>query len=394
MKIIFVDEGIDRVGGVERTVSTLANQLSLNNDVKVISEVKTSLNPYYSYTTQIKRFYLNDYTKSKAKKRNKKDLLYFICRTPEKAVEKLRMPQKIKTTISQFLTQADVIVFGRIHTALHFLRYFKKYELNAKVVVRDAMFLNYYSKHMQRKIKKYFSKYVNHFIVSSDESLEAYTRFFHGSSIKLKKIYNPLGIKPVCSYKYNSKTIISIGRMDKQKGYDALIDAFKFVYSKHPDWKLEIYGDGSYKKKIKQLIEKENLEKSVFLKPSTKNVVEVFNRSSIFVLASRYEGYANVLVEALACGIPSISYDWLMGVNEIIKDDVNGKIVSLENRRNYMHGKNDPEDIKKLADCINYLIENKEVCDKMVKNSISIQESRNPKKIMQEWQNIILKEKK
>lgn len=396
MKIVIIDEGIDRIGGVERTINTLANRLIKSYSVDIFSENKTSQEPYYTYNPKVKRIYFWDDTISRAKKRKKKDFFYYLLRFPEKVKAQKTKTKKIRKIVENDLTTADVILFGRMHIALHYLKYFDKNKIKAKVVVRDAIFLDYYPKSIIRKIKKYYSQFVDILIVSSDESKKNYEVFFEktNSRIEIIKIYNPLGIKPHTGYDFSKKSIISMGRIEMQKGYDALVAAFKIVHSKHPDWKLEIYGDGSYKKEIKRLIKRENLEKSVFLKPSTKNVVEVFNRSSIFVMSSRYEGYANVLVEALACGIPSISYDWLMGVDEIIKDGVNGKIVSLKNRKDYMYGKNDPEDIRNLANCINYLIENKDVCDKMIKNSILIQESRNPEKIMQEWQNIILKEKK
>ena len=106
-------------------------------------------------------------------------------------------------------------------------------------------------------------------------------------------------------------------------------------------------------------------------------------------MSSRYEGYANSLVEALACGIPSISYDWLTGPDEIIKNNVNGLIVNVENRIKFLSGEVNSHDINELAKAIIHLIENQDVCKKLSENSIKIVESSDKNKIIAEWEKII-----
>ena len=392
MKIAIVDEGIDRIGGVERTICTLANKLSEHHVVKVFSEMKTSKEPYYEYKSQITREYLWNDESSRAKKRKKKDLWYYCIRFPEKIKAKRIKKQKIKQIVENELPKYDIILFGRIHIALHYLKYFAKHNIHAKVIVRDAIFLEYYSKKIQKKIKKYFDLFVDVLVISSEESKKSYNRFFQGSKIKIVKIYNPLGINPVIQSDYLSHTIVTLGRMEKQKGYDNLIMAFKLVHKKNPEWKLEFYGDGSYKKKLQKLVKKYHLENSVHFNPSTKNVVEVFNRSALFVMPSRYEGYANTLVEAISCGIPSISYNWLRGVDEIINHK-NGMIVKLQDRKQYMKGNNNQLDIQNFAQAINSYIGNPNLYCKISKEAKRIIESRKPDTIIKQWEETLLNSK-
>jgi len=167
---------------------------------------------------------------------------------------------------------------------------------------------------------------------------------------------------------------------------------YKKVLKIHPDWKLNIYGNGNYEQKIIEFIKKNGLEGKIGLLPSTKNVVEAFNNSSIFVLPSRYEGYANILVEAMSCGMPVISYNWLMGVEEIIEDNKNGLIVPLKNRVEYFKGSIDEEDAENLANAIDSLIEHPELCQLFSENAKRIIDSRNIDTILGDWKRIILKE--
>ena len=235
----------------------------------------------------------------------------------------------------------------------------------------------------------YFPKMVNKFIVSSEESIKAYKKFFKNNEIDIIKIYNPLGIEPISKYDFSAKTIISIGRLDKQKGFENLINAFKLVHELHPDWNLKIYGNGNYEQVLEKEIQKIEAKEYIEILPPIKNVVQVLNASSIFVLPSRYEGYANILVEAMACGIPCISYNWLMGVEEIITDNIDGFIVKLQDRKKYFYGNVLEEDIKNLADKIIYAIENEDTCSNIGKEAEKIISTRKFETIIKEWMKII-----
>ncbi len=385
-KIWFIDEGLDRMGGVERILNTLSNTLSEKYDVEAISLLKSNDKPYFEYKDKIKIRYLYDKSKLISKKYKTKKIIYYFLRFFEKIHEYLSI--KIKAPIySKYISKDDIVIYGRVETALEFLPYIKK---TRKTIVREAIHLEYHKN--RAKIKRLFPKKVDIFIVSSDENKKSYINFFKGikSKIKLVKIYNPLTIIPKTIDNINNKNIVSVGRYDTHKGYDYLIRAFYIVNKKHNDWKLRIVGDGYYKENMKKLITDLGLTESVLLIPSTKDVVSELNKSSIYVMASRFEGYANALVEAMSCGLPCISYNWLMGVEEIIENKKNGIIVKLTDRYRYFHTLDIiDKDIKNLSNAIIQLIEDKELRKKFRKESVKIIDSRDKNIIIDKWLNLI-----
>lgn len=388
MKILIIDESINRIGGVERIISVLSNNLAKENSVDVVSEYKSSSEPFYKYSNNVSLKYLLDSRKFVTNNMKDKSLKYYFYRIIEKTLVYFSLNKKIKKIIRVF-NDYDVIIFGRVFSALDFLRKIGKEKVNSKIIVRDAIHLRYYNNKIQKEIKELFPRFVDTFIVSSEESIETYKNFFGNEKIDLKKIYNPLGIEPINGYSFSNKTVISIGRLDDQKGFENLIRAFSVVRNNHPDWKLQIYGSGLYEKYLNSVISENDLEECVTICPPTKDVVSVFNNSSIFVLPSRYEGYANILVEALSCGMPSISFNWLMGAEEIIQNGKNGIIIPLSDREKYFNGIDSEEDAINLANTINYLIENKKICDTFSKNAIKIVKSRKIDYIIEKWLDII-----
>src|SRR3569833_609429 len=121
--------------------------------------------------------------------------------------------------------------------------------------------------------------------------------------------------------------VLAIGRLEKQKGFDLLIEAFGRAAESHPDWNLEIWGAGTQRGILQSMIEAEGLHERIALRGITKNPGAAMRHADIFVLSSRYEGFPNALCEAMACGLPSLSFDCPNGPSEIIRNGVDGILV-------------------------------------------------------------------
>jgi glycosyltransferase involved in cell wall biosynthesis len=123
--------------------------------------------------------------------------------------------------------------------------------------------------------------------------------------------------------------IIAVGRLEPQKRFDRLVDAFSLIAHKYPSWYIDIYGEGNDKKDLQRQIEERELTKQIFLKGVTSDVYSEFERSQFFVFSSDYEGFGLVLVEAMACAIPCVSTDCPFGPSDIIEDGVDGLLCKM-----------------------------------------------------------------
>ena len=140
---------------------------------------------------------------------------------------------------------------------------------------------------------------------------------------------NPVRVADSCSPRRaaDRPQLIAVGRLSAQKGFDILIEAFSRVAPKHPDWHLVIYGEGPDRSELEQLRDALSLQGKVLLPGLTKNIRAAFAEASLFVLPSRFEGYPNALLEALAAGLPVIATSAPGGASEILAKGKYGMLV-------------------------------------------------------------------
>lgn len=128
----------------------------------------------------------------------------------------------------------------------------------------------------------------------------------------------------------SQKRVIAVGRLDYQKGFDRLIKAWDLVQKsgKYSDWRLDIFGQGEWKEMLVGMIRKAGLDGTAFINQPTNHIGDAYAASAMLVMTSNYEGFPMVMIEAMACGLPVISFDYKCGPKDIIREGRNGLIVS------------------------------------------------------------------
>jgi glycosyltransferase involved in cell wall biosynthesis len=201
-------------------------------------------------------------------------------------------------------------------------------------------------------------------------------------------IYNPVlddnileFIKePLTSLNINNPSlpiILAVGRVTKAKDYPTMLKAFSIVLEEMPA-NLLIIGDGEDRKKIENIIKELDISKNVFLFGFQKNPLKYMAKADVFVLSSILEGFPNVLVEAMACGVPVVSTDCQSGPNEIIEDGKNGLLVPVGNE-------------KAIAEAIVKLLENPELRKKFSEEGKKRAQYFSVEKSVKEFENIFKK---
>ena len=168
------------------------------------------------------------------------------------------------------------------------------------------------------------------------------------------------------------KSVIAMGRLVDQKGFDLLLCAFARLSSKHAEWKLVIWGEGRLRSRLESVRDSLGLQGRAFLAGWTDSPMREMQRASLFVLPSRYEGFPNALCEAMACGLPVISFDCRSGPSDIIRDSIDGLLV----RR---------QDVRSLSEAMDRLMADSVERERLGKRSTEVLERFNIGRIMEMW---------
>lgn len=215
-------------------------------------------------------------------------------------------------------------------------------------------------------------------VVLTDRSLLAYRRKFHTPRRKLCRIYNWYDLQEGSSLPYDaaSRKIISAGRFGKEKGFDMLVKAFAPVAKKHPDWSLDLYGDGEMMEPVLELISQLGITHAVNLMGMRSDLPERYRDYAMYVLPSYREGFPLVLLEAKGNSLPIVSFDITTGPAEMVRDGVDGILVP-------------PYKLEQMGEAMNRLIEDDDLRIRMADVAKENLKEFSKETIMKEWELLI-----
>ncbi|GAA2590162.1 MULTISPECIES: glycosyltransferase family 4 protein [Streptomyces] len=202
---------------------------------------------------------------------------------------------------------------------------------------------------------------------------EAYAEAFPG--VRVERIPNALHSLDVPRSRLTAPQVVSAGRLDGNKGVDKLIEAFGLVVEAHPDWTLRVHGDGPELEALRKAVRVRHLYNHVFLMGPTRELDEQLAKGSIFAMSSKSEGFGMVLLEAMNCGLPVVSFNCPVGPRELVADGVDGLLV--------------PElDVKALAAGIIRLIEDEGLRRTLSRAALQKAAAYGPDVVTKSWEDL------
>lgn len=347
IKLAYCIPALYNISGMEKTVTTKANYFAetLGYEVFIIITDGKDREPAFELSKKIKVINLNvNYDNIWKYSFFKKFFTYLI----KQQIFKRRLKSLLKTikpdiTISMLRREINFITkindgskkIGELHFNKNNYRDFDATGKSFKFL--RILFAKLWMKQLISNLKR-----LDKFVVLSYEDKAKWHELDN-----VTVIYNPIDIIPDETSDCNSRKVIAVGRIVWQKGFDMLLDSWKIVSARHPDWTLTIYGSGD-KSTLQEQAKVNGICGSCFFEEPVLNLDEKFRESSIFAFSSRFEGFGMVITEAMASGIPPVAFACPCGPKDIIEDGKNGLLVELG-------------DIEGLADKICYLIENSDV---------------------------------
>lgn len=189
-------------------------------------------------------------------------------------------------------------------------------------------------------------------------------------------IPNPVQLPAGWKDRRKGDTITAVGRLTGQKQFHLLIKAFAAIASRFPDWNLTIWGEGDDRAQLEALRRDLRLEDRIELPGLTSRPGQWIETADIFVLSSAYEGWPNVIVEAMAAGLPVISFDCEHGVTDMIEDSVTGLLVPQG-------------DVAGLADAMASLLKDAGLRQSLAANALAASARYNTDTIADQWIDIV-----
>ena len=346
ISILYLIPSLTNSGGMERVLTDKVNYLiKLDNySITILTtDMKATESPFYELDANVKVINLEIFFESifnlpLLKKRKESKILLEMY---ERKLSKYILDNQVDICISmgakelEFFSKLDVPVV-------------KIFESHFNPTVRSSFIADHKGSSLFWRI---LGKYRDWQYLQQTKNLDQVVVLTKNAQIEWKKTHNNVCIinnpSPFATINYKIddkeyKRAIAIGRLEDQKGFDLLIESWKKVYDIHPNWKLDIFGEGSKKDVLQNMISENCLDQVITLKGITRNVQQELLTSDFYVMSSRYEGLPMVLLESIANGLPIVSFDCPTGPAEIVENNdcgvlaLNGNINDLSEKIIYM----------------------------------------------------------
>lgn len=369
MKIIYCTHSTYNPGGMERVLLNKVTYLSAlpEWEVSVVTTDQHQRPSFYPFPEKVRMTDLEINYSDDNDKGIWKKITSYLCKRKEhkRKLTALLLKEKLDIVVSLYPSESsfipDIKDGSKKVLELHFNKFFRiQYGRKGIIGLIDR-----WRTRQDERIVRRFDK----FVVLTNED-----KGYWGGLPNIEVIPNA-AIHVSKNYsEVKNKRVIAVGRLDYQKGFDRLIQAWKLVQhtGRFSDWKLDIFGQGEWREMLQQMIDKQGLQNTVKINPPTNAILNEYVHSSLLVMSSNYEGFGMVLVEAMSCGVPVISFDCKCGPKDIIQPGINGLLVP--------NG-----DIQALADAMMKVMEDEAYRKMLSLNARKVVDTYSEQAVMSQW---------
>lgn len=367
MKLIYCHADVYNPGGMERVLlNKLRGWVERGYDTMVVTTDQHGRPPFYEFPPEVRMVDLGiNYKDDNNKKPIAKTLGYLRRRRKHrKALTELLMRERPDIVVSLYPSESSFI--PDIHDGslkmleLHFNKQFRlQYNRKGLLGLADRI----RTKQDEKLVRKF-----DNFIVLTRQDAEMW-----GNLPNLSVMPNAVVTMPHKEHQPGNHRVIAVGRLDYQKGFDRLLDAWALIpVELRKFWRLDIFGQGEWEEKLKRQIVSLGISESAAVNKPTDKIFDEYAASDFLVMTSHYEGFPMVMIEAMACGVPTVCFDFLCGPRDIIANGINGIIV--------------PEgDLQALATAMQQLMEHPEQLAHLSEQAKRISEEFSQEVIMERW---------
>lgn len=357
MKLCFFIDDITHTGGVERVISLLCGQFAVANpdmEIEIVSQFRSSKTLCYDFAkAQITYLSEKDYDAK-----------------PHSVQRMFRLLGNVQKVRKHFNYNKYDVIVGQTYPN-NIMLYLAGLDLS-NVIAAEHVYYDYYGG-LLKKLRLHIYKKCRKVVVLTSKDKKCYDEHFDSSHTII--IPNPVVLDKTFESPLNSKVAIAVGRIEYQKGFDTLVEVFKQVHVKHPDWIVQIYGDGNLCTELEKQISNAGLNGIVNLMGRSTEIYKKLREAAFYIMSSRFEGFPMVLIEAQSQGVPIVSFDCPNGPSDIIENGVNGIIVENQNKQ-------------QLFEAICYMIEHPEERMQMGKKSLANVNQYSTQVICDLWMNL------
>lgn len=369
MKILYCTHSTYNPGGMERVLLNKVTYLSQlpGWEVSIVTTDQHHRPPFYPFPEKVRMTDLDiNYSDDNDKGAWKKIFGYLRKRKEHKRkLKALLQKERPDIVVSLYPSESsfipDIKDGSKKVLELHFCKFFRlQYGRKGLLGWIDKL-----RTRQDERIVRRFDK----FVVLTHED-----KGYWGNLPNIEVIPNAaMQVSESCSDVTN-KRVIAVGRLDYQKGFDRLIEAWEWIQGtgKLTDWRLDIFGQGEWKEMLQRMIEEKGVQHSVQIHRPTKQIGEEYVKSSLLVMSSHYEGLPMVMIESMACGLPVVSFDYKCGPKDIIQHGINGLLV--------------PEgDIKALANAMMEVMTDEAYRRMLSRNARKVVDTYSEEAVMARW---------